>query len=192
MRRKASSPIRACSPCCASTASSCMWRKAGSRQIALRQDIKSYDFGFPAGVPAADKHLAQPPARPLRQRPPAREGHSAGARQRCPGLHQRGPAHRPSASTPAALAKRGHALAHRLHHPWTGPRARAAFAGGVLQGAGNGSDSGMSRRLIFAPRSSSCQWQERARRRQRRSPRSVARPSTTTSGSHRKFHPSAR
>ena len=29
--------------------------KAGSRQIALRQDIKSYDFGFPAGVPAADK-----------------------------------------------------------------------------------------------------------------------------------------
>lgn len=29
--------------------------KVGSRQIALRQDIKNYDFGFPAGVPAALK-----------------------------------------------------------------------------------------------------------------------------------------
>jgi len=29
--------------------------KAGSRQIALRQDIKAYDFVFPAGVPAAEK-----------------------------------------------------------------------------------------------------------------------------------------
>jgi len=29
--------------------------KAGSRQIALRKDIKEYDFVFPAGVPAAEK-----------------------------------------------------------------------------------------------------------------------------------------
>lgn len=29
--------------------------KAGSRQIALRQDLKEYDFAFPAGVPAAEK-----------------------------------------------------------------------------------------------------------------------------------------
>jgi hypothetical protein len=29
--------------------------KAGSRQIAQRQDIKNYDFGYPAGVPAATK-----------------------------------------------------------------------------------------------------------------------------------------
>jgi hypothetical protein len=29
--------------------------KAGSRQIALRSDLKEYDFAFPAGVPAAEK-----------------------------------------------------------------------------------------------------------------------------------------
>lgn len=29
--------------------------KAGSRQIALREDLKEYDFAFPAGVPAAEK-----------------------------------------------------------------------------------------------------------------------------------------
>lgn len=29
--------------------------KAGSRQIALRSDLKKYDFAFPAGVPAAEK-----------------------------------------------------------------------------------------------------------------------------------------
>jgi hypothetical protein len=30
-------------------------QKAGSRQIALRPDLKQFDFGFPAGVPAAAK-----------------------------------------------------------------------------------------------------------------------------------------
>ena len=41
--------------------------KAGSRQIALRPDLKQYDFAFPAGVPAAEKikreqnaHKSQP------------------------------------------------------------------------------------------------------------------------------------
>lgn len=29
--------------------------KSGSRQIALREDLKDYDFAFPAGVPAAEK-----------------------------------------------------------------------------------------------------------------------------------------
>ncbi|THB77159.1 MAG: hypothetical protein D6B25_07635, partial [Desulfobulbaceae bacterium] len=29
--------------------------KAGSRQIAMRSDLKNYDFAFPAGVPAAEK-----------------------------------------------------------------------------------------------------------------------------------------
>ena len=30
-------------------------QKAGSREIASRSDLKSFDFAFPAGVPAAEK-----------------------------------------------------------------------------------------------------------------------------------------